>query len=136
MKQLSHGMFPRFFGAPFGDFGYGARFPGHPDFFPPGHMGFLAPPPHHGLLPSMEQPLPMSGNIGSLNDQFSMTDTKPVISSMSDMAYNMTKAMTEGSFMQGMDMPRLQQQQDMAGQEFGNNCDNGGEVSDQQQMIW
>ena len=43
MKQLSHGMFPRFFGAPFGDFGYGGRFSGHPaDFFPaPGHMGFL-----------------------------------------------------------------------------------------------
>ena len=43
MKQLSHGMFPRFFGAPFGDFGYGGRFGGHPaDFFPgPGHMGFL-----------------------------------------------------------------------------------------------
>ena len=37
--------------APFGDFGYGGRFPGHPaDFFPPGpgHMGFLGHPGQHG----------------------------------------------------------------------------------------
>ena len=31
---------------PFGDFGYGGRFPGHPDFFPPGHLSFL--PGHPG----------------------------------------------------------------------------------------
>ena len=37
--------------APFGDFGYGGRFPGHPaDFFPPGpgHMSFLGHPGQHG----------------------------------------------------------------------------------------
>merc|ERR1719211_141109 len=50
MKQLSHGMFPRFFGGPFGDFGYGGRFAGHsPEFFPPGPMGFI--PAHPGLIP-------------------------------------------------------------------------------------
>ena len=59
MKQLSHGMFPRFFGGkqlrlctvlyctvplpgPFGDFGYGGRFAGHsPDFFPPGQILYI-----------------------------------------------------------------------------------------------
>ena len=30
----------------FGDFGFGPRFPGHPDFFPGGPMQFLGP--HHG----------------------------------------------------------------------------------------
>lgn len=129
MKQLTHGMFPRFFGAPFGDFGYGGRFPGpHPsDFFPPGHMGFLGGPPHPGLLPSMEQPLPMT--MGH-SDQFpSMAgDTKPVLSSMTDMAFNMTKAITEGSFMSGL------QQQEMGSQEYSvNNCDN---ANSEDQMIW
>ena len=75
---------------PFGDFGYGGGpgFPRHPaDFFPPGAMGFLGPHPGHcrqthhcchledndlsGLVPGMEQPLPMSG--GCINpDQFSL----------------------------------------------------------------
>jgi hypothetical protein len=33
----------------FGDFGFGPhRFPGHPDFFPGGHMAFLGP--HHGTF--------------------------------------------------------------------------------------
>merc|ERR1712088_1104036 len=62
MKQLSNGMGMRFFGGPFGDFGYGGGpgFPRHPaDFCPPGAMGFLGP--HPGLVPGMEQPLPMSG---------------------------------------------------------------------------
>jgi len=72
MKQLSNGMGMRFFGGPFGDFGYGGGhgFPRHPaDFFPPGAMGFLGP--HPGLVPGMEQPLPMSG--GCINpDQFSL----------------------------------------------------------------
>merc|ERR1712106_415468 len=59
MKQLAHGMLPRgFFGGPFGDFGYGGRFPGHPsDFFPGGPMGFIGSHPgfiNPGLVPGME----------------------------------------------------------------------------------
>ena len=111
--------------APFGDFGYGGRFSGHPsDFFPPGHMGFLGP--HPGLLPSMEQPLPMSSSLGSISqDQFSMSgDTKPVLGNMADMTFNMAaaKAMSDGSFMSGMEMSRLQQDMGPGGghpQEFG-----------------
>ena len=100
-------MFPRFFGGeipilkdsviccsssgPFGDFGYGGRFAGHsPDFFPPGHMGFI--PPHPGLVPGMEQPLPMTGSLNQ--DQY--PDTKPV---MADMPFNMSgKMMSDGGF--------------------------------------
>ena len=64
------------------------------------------------------------------SDQFpSMAgDTKPVLSSMTDMAFNMTKAITEGSFMSGL------QQQEMGSQEYSvNNCDN---ANSEDQMIW
>ena len=63
-------------------------------------MGFLGPPP--GLLPSMEQPLPMSSSLSSLaSDQFPMSgDTKPVLGYM----------MGDTGFMPGMDMSRLQQE--------------------------
>jgi len=143
MKQLSHGMFPRFFGGPFGDFGYGGRFPGHPsDFFPPSHMGFLGPP--SGLLPSMEQPLPMSSSLAPLSsmssEQFSsMGDTKPVLPNMSDMSFNMAaaKAMSDSSFISGMDMSRLQQDMQSHNtnhQDFSPVCDNGGDLQDP--IVW
>ena len=61
-----------------------------------GHMGFL--PPHPGLVPGMEQPLPMSGTLGQ--DHHYPPDTKP---SMSDMPFNMSgKMMSEGFNMSNM----------------------------------
>ena len=149
MKQLSHGMFPRFFGAPFGDFGYGGRFSGHPaDFFPgPGHMGFLGKPlscdPHPGDLsdvsghgpghpgqvpglPSMEQPLPMSPSLAP--DQFPGpgADIKPPLGLDMGSSFNMAKAMSESpsSFMSGMEMTRASQE--MMGS--GPHQDYGGQI--------
>ena len=59
-------------------------------------MGFL--PPHPGLVPGMEQPLPMSGTLGQ--DHHYPPDTKP---SMSDMPFNMSgKMMSEGFNMSNM----------------------------------
>lgn len=133
MKQLSHGMFPRFFGGPFGDFGYGGRFPGHSgDFFPPSHMvtGFI--PPHPGLVSGMEQPLPMSATLGP--DQYS-SDTKPI---MPDMPFNMSnKIMSEGGFgmssMQSDMRDMISHQQDFNSP--GSICDGGG-GGEHGEMTW
>jgi len=146
MKQLSHGMLPRgFFGGPFGDFGYGGRFPGHPsDFFPGGPMGFIGSHPgfiNPGLVPGMEQPLPMSGCLNP--DQFplptSISDNKAMsaMSAMSDMPFNMSaKAMSDPPFNMSMDMSRLQQDMVSHHQDFGSSgsiCE-GQELPDQ--MVW
>ena len=143
-------MFPRFFGPPFGDFGYGGRFSGHPaDFFPgPGHMGFLGKPqcfdrhhvdlpdvaPGHGHpgqvpgLPSMEQPLPMSPSLAS--DQFPGPDIKPPLGLDMAGSFNMAKAMSEspGSFMSGMEMSRVGQEMMSSGphQDYGGQDRNEG----------
>ena len=134
---------------PFGDFGYGGRFPGHPsDFFPGGPMGFIGSHPgtrnlhcisnvlkgfiNPGLVPGMEQPLPMSGCLNP--DQFplptSISDNKAMsaMSAMSDMPFNMSaKAMSDPPFNMSMDMSRLQQDMVSHHQDFGSSgevCDN------------
>ena len=54
-------------------------------------MGFI--PPHPGIIPGMEQPLPMNGPLGP--EQYP-PDTKPI---MTDIPFNMSsKMMSDGSF--------------------------------------
>ena len=67
-------------------------------------MGFI--PPHPGIIPGMEQPLPMNGPLGS--DQGYPPDIKPSMTEvpfnmssskmMSDMSIMSSKMMSDGSF--------------------------------------
>ena len=76
-----------------------------------------------GLVPGMEQPLPMSGCLNP--DQFplptSISDSKAMsaMSAMPDMPFNMSaKAMSDGPFNMSMDMSRLQQDMVVHQQDF------------------
>ena len=79
-------------------------------------MGFI--PGHPGLIPGMEQPLPMNGPLGP--DQYP-PDTKPIMADlpfnmsskmMSDMSSMSSKMMSDGSFnMSSMSADMISQHQ-------------------------